>query len=356
MILISRSKKEVIYMKILVACDYYVRPEMLDKVIELKKYGCEVEVFNNRKLATDEEVTDVMLKTEQEGPESVSAGEEFIKAVEDVDILMVHLTPVNKEVIDSAKKLKLVGVMRGGCDSVNVELLAKKNIPVVNAPWRSSYAVADFTVGMILSETKNIAKSHHKLMEGNWSKDYPNNKNYTDMRNRTIGIIGFGYIGQLVAKNLSGFGSKILVHDPFMDNDCIESMGYKPVTIEELLKSCDVVTLHLRCSEKTMNFIGEKELSMMRPDATLINTARAGLINQEALIDALKNHRILGAAIDVYEEEPLSADNPYRSLDNITLTPHLAGTSNDTFTNGLEIVTENVYRYLKGEELKCKVK
>ena len=221
-------------MKILVACDCYVTPEMIDKIKDLEKYGNEVVVYDNKLLETKEAFAEYMLKTELEGAEAVEAGDKFVRLAEDADILAVHLTPVNKKVIDSAKKLKLVAVMRGGVDSVNVNLLNKKGIIVTNAPWRSAFAVADFTVGMMISEVKNIAKSHHLLMEGKWEKEYPNDINYIDMRNRTIGLIGFGYIGQRVQQNLSGFGSKVIVHDPFMDDERVKQLGGNPVSLDEL--------------------------------------------------------------------------------------------------------------------------
>jgi len=343
-------------MKILVACDCYVTPEMIGELKDLEKYGNEIIVYDNKLLQTKEAFAEYMLKTELEGAEAVEAGEEFINLAKDADIIAVHLTPVNKAVIDNAKNLKLVCVMRGGVDSVNVELLHEKGITVTNAPWRSAFAVADFTVGMMISEVKNIAKSHHLLMQGKWEKEYPNDINYIDMRNRTIGLIGFGYIGRRVQQNLSGFGSKVIVHDPFMSDEQIRELGGDPVSLDELLCKSDIISLHLRYSEKTKNFIGEEEFDKMNERATLINTARAGLVDQEAMIDALKNKKILGAAVDVYHEEPLSADNPYIKLDNITLTPHIAGVSNDTLANAVEIISEDLNRYFKNEEMKCVVR
>lgn len=343
-------------MKILVACDCYVRPEMVKEIKELEKYGNEVIVYDNKLLSTKEAFAEYMLKTEVEGAEAVEAGDEFVRLAEDADVIAVHLTPVNKKVIDNAKKLKLVVVMRGGVDSVNVDYLHEKGITVTNAPWRSAYAVADFTVGMMISEVKNIAKSHHLLMSGKWKKEYPNDINYIDMRNRTIGLIGFGYIGQRVQQNLSGFGCKVLVHDPFLSDEKVKELGGNSVSLDELLEKCDIISLHLRYSEKTKNFIGKKEFDKMNKMATLINTARAGLVDQEAMIEALKNKDILGAAIDVYDEEPLSEDNPYTKLDNITLTPHIAGVSNDTIANAVEIVAEDLNRYFKDEDMKCIVR
>lgn len=342
-------------MNILVACDCFVRPHMLGQIKELEKYGNQITIFDNPELSDVDSVTDCMLRTELNGAEAVDANEEFVKLAEHADIIVVHITPVGRKVIEAASKLKLVAVMRGGCDSVNVELLHKKKITVVNAPWRSSYAVADFTVGMMISEVKNIAKSHHLLMKGKWEKRYPNSDHYIDMRNRTIGLIGFGYIGRLVAENLSGFGSNVIVHDPFMKDEQVKDLGGSPVSLEKLLEEADIVSLHLRYSDRTKHFLGKEQFEMMKPTATLVNTARAGLVDQEALVNALESHQILGAAVDVFSQEPLPKDNPYRKLDNITITPHIAGTSRDTMSNAVEIVSEDLHRYFEKTPLKCEV-
>jgi D-3-phosphoglycerate dehydrogenase len=170
-----------------------------------------------------------------------------------------------------------------------------------------------------------------------------------------VGLIGFGFIGQRVAKYLSGFECKIMIHDPFLTSEVIRSKGYTPYTLEELLKNCDIISMHLRYSEKTKHFLAKKHFTMMKPTAFFINTARAGLVEEEALLDALKSKKIQGAAIDVYNVEPLPKDNPYIKLDNVTLTPHMAGVSNDTMTNSVEIVFDDLKRYFNGEQVQCVV-
>jgi D-3-phosphoglycerate dehydrogenase len=343
-------------MKILCACDWAITPDMvMGMKQEMERLGNTFEIFDNEALHSTTALTELMLKTEVEGPESVDADPRFLPLVKDADILITHMTVVNKAVIDAASKLTLAVVMRGGCDNVNVEYLHQKNITTINASWRSSYAVADFTVGMILAEIKNIARAHHYLFEGHWERNFPNTvvNNLHDLRTKTVGIIGFGFIGQRVAKNLSGFDCKIMVHDPFLPPEAVSSKGYTPCAYEELLKTADIVTMHLRYSEKTKHFMAKKHFAMMKPTAYFINTARAGLVEEEALLDALQNNKIQGAAIDVYTVEPLPKDNPYVKLKNVTITPHMAGISNDTMTNSVEIVFEDLKRFFKGEKLQC---
>ena len=292
-----------------------------------------------------------MFRTEKEGAKAVHCPAGVIESAENADILIVHITPVNREMIDQLKNLKVLGVMRGGLDSVDLEYLKEKGITVVHAPTRSAYAVADFTIGIMLSEMNNIAKSYHGIMQGKWMKEYPNNCNVHDLRTRTVGVLGCGNIGKEVIKRLEPFGCRIIVHDPFLPESAVREMGYEAVTKEELLKNSDIITLHLRLSDATKGFIGEEEFNKMKSDCILVNTARAGLVDQDAMIQALREKRISGAAVDVFQEEPLPAKNPYIELDNLTMTSHIAGTSCDTFRNSVDLIYDEIERYLLHREM-----
>ena len=169
------------------------------------------------------------------------------------------------------------------------------------------------------------------------------------MVNMKVGIIGYGTIGSRVQKRCEAFGSEVIVYDPFVSEESLAAQGAKPVPLEKLLKEADIVTIHLRLSEKTLNFLGEKELAMLKSTAYVINTARAGLIQEEALIHALKERRICAAALDVYNEEPLPMDHPYMELDNVVLIPHLAGSSCDTMLNSFILMNGEMQHYCKGE-------
>lgn len=344
-------------MKIVCVCDYYIDRTLQEKYKELEAMGAEVVLIENEDLIESKEACmDVMFRTEKEGAGAVKCNELVMQAAEDADILIVHITPVNREVIDRCRNLKVLGVMRGGLDSVDVDYLKEKGIQVVHAPSRSAHAVADFTVGMILSEINNIAKSYHGLMEGRWIKEYPNNSNVHDLRTRTVGVLGCGNIGKEVIKRLEPFGSHIIVHDPFVPEEAVRNMGYEAVSKSELLERSDIITLHLRLSEDTRNYIGEEEFAKMKPDCILVNTARAGLVDQKAMLRALEDKKISGAAVDVFNEEPLPDDNRYMKLDNITMTAHIAGTSCDTFLNSVSLIYEEIERYLNKEDMVCVVK
>ena len=337
--------------KILCVADGGITVQMMEELRALEKFGAEITIVEDKDMYAMGPITDRMTLIEHKGIDAAPTCEALLENCADKDILVVHVASINKEVIEKAKHLKVAAVLRGGYENADVPLLTEKGVKLINAPWRSANAVADFTVGMMIAENKNIARSHHLLMEGKWCKKYDNQSYIHDMRKMTVGIIGYGYIGQRVRMRLQGFECKVLVHDPYADPKQFADHNVEFVALDELLRQSDMVTLHLRLSEKTEHFIGKDELSKMKSTAYLINTARAGLVDTAALADALRDHMIGGAAIDVYDVEPLPADHPYLRLSNITLTSHLVGTSCDTMMTSVEIGLEDLKRYLTGEEM-----
>ena len=337
--------------KILCVADGGITVEMMEELRALEPLGAEITIVKDKDMYAMGPITDRMTLIEHQGIDAAPTCEALLENCADKDILVVHVASINKEVIEKAKNLKVAAVLRGGYENADVPLLTERGVKLINAPWRSANAVADFTVGMIIAENKNIARSHHLLMEGKWCKKYDNQSHIHDMRKMTVGIIGFGYIGQRVRMRLQGFECRVLVYDPYADPKQFDDQNVAFVSLDELLHQSDIVTLHLRLSEKTEHFIGKEELSKMKPTAYLINTARAGLVDTDALTKALQDHAIGGAAIDVYDEEPLAADHPYLKLSNITLTSHLAGTSCDTMMTSVEIGLEDLKRYLTGKEM-----
>lgn len=339
-------------MKIVAVCDRAVPVELMSDMKELEKYGAEVELLEDKALYDNEAITGLMLNYEQNGADACEANPKLVEAAKDADMIVVHLAVVNSEVIKAAEKLKVVAVLRSGIENVQQELCKERGITIVNAPGRSAPAVADMAVGLMLAEMKNIGRGHKMLMDGVWTKNFPNVNplNIRDLRRCTIGIIGAGQIGRKVIDRLRGFESNIVVHDPFMAKEAVEAMGYTAVTMDELLEQADIISLHLRLSEKTHHFFGKYEFDHMKKTAYFINTARAGLVDEEALLDALKNHRIQGAGLDVFQNEPLTADSPFLQLDNVTLTPHMAGSSADTFANSVEIMKDELTKRFENGE------
>ena len=341
--------------KILCVYDGGITKEIMSAMYGLEKYDAEVVMVEDTDMVSMAEITDRMGLLEKGGIDAAPDCQNLLDACEDADVIAVHCASINRHVIDKAKNLKVAAVLRGGYENADVPYLTEKKIPLINAPWRSAEAVSDFAVGMMIAENKNIARSHKLLMEGKWCKKYVNQNYIHNMKNCTVGLIGYGYIGSRVCRKLKGFGCRIIVHDPFANEQqikLIQADGVEHVDLDTLLRESDFVSLHLRQSELTHHFMGKEEFAKMKETAYFINTARPLIVDTDALVEALKNRSIGGAAIDVYDEEPLSADHPYLQLDNITITPHIAGTSSDTMAASVEIGYEELELYLQGKPMR----
>jgi D-3-phosphoglycerate dehydrogenase len=290
------------------------------------------------------------LEVEKKGPE-IEEVDALIKAEgKDAEILAGLFIPVSSKVFDAMPKLRIAGVSRAGLENVNVKEATKRGILVFNIEGRNAEAVSDFAVGLMLSECRNIARAHFAIKNGQWRKEFSNSDWVPELKGKNVGIVGFGYIGRLVAQKLSGFGVNTMVYDPFVKPEDVREAGCTPVDKDTLFKECDFITLHARMSESTKNMVGEKELSLMKPTAYLINTARAGLMDEKALIAALEQRQIAGAGLDVFLDEPLKPESPFLTLDNVTLSTHIAGTTKEALTRSPEILMEDIYKLLSGQK------
>lgn len=266
------------------------------------------------------------LAVEQRGADAVELPAGLADDIGGYDMLVVQFAPVGGRLIARAGRLKWIGVLRAGTENVDAAAAAAAGIEVVPTPGRNARAVAEFTVGMILAETRNIARAHAAMKHNRFRKDFPNADAIPEMSGKEVGLIGLGHIGGMVARLLSSFDCRLLVYDPFLKEAPAGDL-------DSLLSRADVVSIHMRLTGDTRHMIGERELGLMKPTAYLINTARSGLVDENALVEALRAKAIMGAAIDVFEKEPLPAGHPFLGLDNITLTPHLAGSTRDAFAN-----------------------
>ena len=291
---------------------------------------------------------DRRLKVEQNGPEIEPCEPLVLEHGKDASALMGLFIAVSSKVMDAMPNLRIVGVSRAGLENVNLEEATRRGILVFNVMGRNAHAVSDFAVGMMLAECRNIARAHHSIMNGQWKKKEFVNYNYIpELHGKTVGLVGFGNIGSLVAKKLSGFDANVIVYDPYTSAERIEAAGCRKVEIEELFKTSDFISIHARLTEQNKRMINAELIGMMKPTAYFINTGRSGLVDQDALIAALRDHKIMGAALDVFDTEPLDPASPYRELDNVTLTTHIAGTTADALTNSPFLLMEDIANFLK---------
>lgn len=195
-----------------------------------------------------------------------------------------------------------------------------------------------------MAEIRNIARAHANLAAGRWKRSYDNSDEIPELEGRTVGLVGYGAVGRLVAGFLRAFGCRIIAFDPYCREADVEIVG-----LEELLARADIVSIHARLTEESRHLIGEKELALMKRSAILVNTARSGLVDEKALIKALREKRIMGAALDVFDTEPLPQGHELLMLGNVTLAPHLAGSTIDAFRKSAGMMGETLCRMLRGE-------
>ena len=281
----------------------------------------------------------------------------------DADIVAIGYEPVTEAVL-AATDLKYLASIRGG-PGANIDLAAaaKRGIPVTGTVGREAKPVADHAFGLMLSVLRHISFTDRLLRTGRLASDPDDDSGETgwgmgpqdpwnkfkgfELSGKTIGLVGLGTVGREMVKRARGFEMRVLAHDPYVRDPGDVQM----CSLDTLLAEADVVSIHARVTEKSAGMIGEREFSLMRPDAVLINTARAALVSRPALIEALTIKRIRGAGLDVHHEEPLGADDPFLAMDNVVLTPHIAGATAEVTARHSQLVVDNVRRFCAGEPL-----
>jgi D-3-phosphoglycerate dehydrogenase / 2-oxoglutarate reductase len=274
-----------------------------------------------------------------------------VEFVDDSEIFVTHLAPLSAAMMDRLPKLRLVAVSRGGPVNIDMQAARARNIRVVNTPGRNASAVAEFAIGAILAQTRNITRGHDALRAGNWRGDlYRADVTGDELSDMTVGVIGYGAIGTRVVRLLKAFGCRILVCDPYVQltpedrNDAVLQ-----VPLERLLVESDVVTLHARVTPETTGMIGKDALARMKKGAYFINTARGPMVDYDALYEALRSNHLRGAMLETFAVEPPPPDWPLLKLENVTLTPHIAGASLKTVRFAAAQAAEEVRRYLAAE-------
>jgi D-3-phosphoglycerate dehydrogenase / 2-oxoglutarate reductase len=283
--------------------------------------------------------------------EYMGTADQIVDLADDAEILVTQLAPLSAGMMDRLPNLKFVAVSRGG--PVNIDMVAarERSITVVNTPGRNASAVAEFTIGAILAETRNITRGHDAIRRGEWRGDlYRADLAGEELSEMTVGLIGYGEVGRRVVKLLKAFGCRILVADPYIQLSADDLKdGVVQTSLEKLLGEADVISLHPRVTPETTNMINAETIGQMKKNAYFINTARGPLLDYEALYDAMKDGHLRGAMLETFAIEPVPADWPLLQLPNVTLTPHIAGASVKTGRYAAGLAAEEVRRYLDGE-------
>jgi phosphoglycerate dehydrogenase-like enzyme len=275
---------------------------------------------------------------------------DLLLALRGVAATIAGVEPYTASVLAQADALRVISRTGVGFDAIDVPEATRRGVVVCTTPGANHHAVADLALGLILTCARGIVAGDRWLRDGRWVPDYPS----VELRGMTVGVLGTGLIGSQVVKRLYGFEPRLIACDIVESADLVERFGLQYVSFEQLLEQSDFLTVHAPLLPATRHLIDAAALARMKPTAYLINTARGPLVDEAALVQALQAGRLGGAALDVFETEPLPLDSPLRSAPRLVLTPHMAGTTAQSAAAMMDMAIENVVRVLRGDRpLSC---
>jgi (S)-sulfolactate dehydrogenase len=280
-------------------------------------------------------------------PEMYKDRSTLIAAMKNVDALIVrNLTQVNEEVLIGSPRLKVVGRLGVGLENIELPACAKRNIKVIPATGANAESVAEYVVGSATALTRGFIPATIATLKGEWPR--PRFSGYHEFFGKTLGIVGFGSIGRVVAKKANAFGLKCLAYDPMLSATSVEFDGFTVplLSLSDLLAKSDSVTLHLPFLPETKNLFNANTLDQMKEGACLINTARGGIVDELALAERLRSGRLGGAAIDVFSSEPAKDLSHFDGIENLILTPHIAGVTQESNDRVSQMIADEVSRFL----------
>jgi D-3-phosphoglycerate dehydrogenase len=302
--------------------------------------------------------------------------DDLAKRVCDADIIITSYDSISRKVIDAAPKLKLIACTRATPVNVDIKAAAERGIPVLYTPGRNSDATAEMTMGLMLSVARKIPMAHCALRAGEYTRSADRRRETIDglgkdvfwgvdsespymvfkgveLKGKTLGIFGFGSIGRRVGRLARAFGMQLLVYDPYVSDISIEEVGVRKADeVDDLMRESDFITFHMKVTPDTTGIIGKEQIALMKPSAFLINASRGAVLDENAVIEALREKRIAGAAFDVYAEEPIEEGHPLvTEFDNVVATPHIAGATNEAIVNHTRQIVSDILRFVDGKNL-----
>lgn len=335
--------------KIIVVGDAFVSPDTMEQALLNSSICCGKIVKLFWGTPDKQEFTARQLMLERGGPEAVEYADELAEAIQDADILLVHFNPISDKLLSRAGKLKLILTCRGGMEHIDVAAASARNIPVINV-IRNAEPVADFALGLMLDLTRDISLSFQQMKQGRWTKSFYNSGFLMTLNSHTVGLAGVGNVGIALARRLKALEVPMIAFDAYTSKERLKKAGLGDIcmvsSLEELFEQADIVSLHLRLTSETERMIDKRYFSRMKKTAYFINTARGGLVNQADLTDALRSGMIAGAALDVYDSEPLPPDDALLMMEQVVLTPHIAGTTVDAIPKAPFLLMREVDRWL----------
>jgi D-3-phosphoglycerate dehydrogenase / 2-oxoglutarate reductase len=285
-------------------------------------------------------------RMEVDGAGAVPPPAELLAAVPGVQALCLHFAPVGAGLIEAADGLRLVAVARSGLENVDLAAATARGVAVVPALGRNAGAVAELQLGLMLAEARNIARADASIKTGGWRKEFPGAR--VELADSVVGMVGFGRVGRVFARRIAGFGSRLLAFDPYAPDELLAEHGVQRVAdLDQVFVQSDFVVVQARHTPQTDRFIGAAQLKLMKPGAYFVNVSRSRVVDTAALLEVLRDGRISGAGLDVFDTEPLPPDSPWRALDNVTLTTHFGGDTESTNTTSARLVAGAVLEFAR---------
>lgn len=273
--------------------------------------------------------------------------DELLEEIVDADaIVNVRSVLINRRIIEAAKNLKIIARHGLGYETIDVEAASERNIVVTRATAQGPYPVAEFTIGLLLSLSKKYVPAHISVKSGKWeSLKFMG----IEVKDKTLGIIGLGAIGSIVARIATlGLGMRVIAYDPYVSEEKARDVGAKLVDLRSLLMESDYISVHAAVTKESKGILGEKEFDLMKQGVFVINCARGEILDEKALSAALRSGKVAGAALDVFTKEPPPGDNPILGLENVILTPHAAGVTDESLERMAIQIAENIVNVAQG--------
>ena len=275
--------------------------------------------------------------------------EEQQRIVADADFIMVYRAQLHDEVLRAAENVRIVQVLSAGYDSMNLRLMRDLEVPCCNNGGANSRAVADHAVLLMLAVYKQLMAAEPATRDGRWNQPI-DGFNTFEMAEKLVGVLGLGNIGRRVARRVQGFEAEVQYYDLFpLSPDLEQQLGVSRVDLEELFRTSDIISVHTPLTPETHHIVSRELIGLMKPTAVFVNTSRGPVVDESALIDALREGRIAAAGLDVFEKEPVDPENPLLSMSNVVVTPHSAGTTWDTWFRRAEFAYQNMQGVWDGD-------
>jgi phosphoglycerate dehydrogenase-like enzyme len=269
-------------------------------------------------------------------------------ALEDAAFLVLHPAALSDALLCAGRSLRLIQLLTAGYDKMNMPLCREMDIPVATNGGANAWAVAEHSVAMLLAIYRRLGACDRSVRDGNWRQTIPEFTTF-ELAGKTVGILGAGNIGRKAAKRYKAFDTNILYYDCFPSEYLEKEIGARRATLEKIVCEADVLSVHLPLFPETRSLIGKREFARMKPGMVLINTSRAEIIEEAALLEALEKNRIMGAGLDVFYEEPIAAGSRFLELGNVLLSPHVAGHSAEGWLRRTAFAWQNIQRISMGD-------